>query len=200
VDDNDDLKGVICDLDGTLYRQKPVRLHMFFALLGHYVAHIDKLQQLYGIYLFRKIREREDFRQTSYSSQIEYVSEKVKLGKEELDNVIQYWMFEYPLRWVGRYADNYLISKLKEVQDRGVKVIIYSDYPADDKLEVLGIKPDYVFYPGISGIDSLKPSKEAMDLIVREVGIASGELVYIGDRQEKDGVSAQLVGISFALV
>jgi FMN phosphatase YigB (HAD superfamily) len=39
-----------------------------------------------------------------------------------------------------------------------------------------------------------------MDLMVREVGIAPGELVYIGDRQEKDGVSAQLAGISFALV
>jgi HAD superfamily hydrolase (TIGR01549 family) len=149
--------------------------------------------------MFRKIREREEFRQESYIQQIEYVSGKAKIGKEELDNAIQHWMFQYPLRLVGNYADKYLISILTDVQGRGVKVIIYSDYPVEDKLEVLGVKPDYVFYPGVNGIDSLKPSQEAMEVVMEKVNMKPYDLLFIGDRQDKDGVSAELVGIKFVL-
>jgi putative hydrolase of the HAD superfamily len=109
-------------------------------------------------------------------------------------------MFQYPLGLVHKYANEHLLALLAKEQQKGKKIIIYSDYPVEEKLQSLGVIPDYIFYPGKNGITGLKPSKEAMECILSTVHMKAEELIFIGDRQEKDGVSAKLVGMNFTLV
>lgn len=59
-------KGFLVDLDGTLYFQNPVRFGVALAMLKHYAVHVRAWRQLYGIYIFRKIREKEQFRTMTY--------------------------------------------------------------------------------------------------------------------------------------
>jgi FMN phosphatase YigB (HAD superfamily) len=198
--ENPNLKGIICDLDGTLYHQKPLRRKMFWALAKHYFFRVGKWKQLYSLYLFRKIREDKAFAQTSYEQQLLYVSKKVNLDKGELHDVIQYWMFQYPMDLIQQYANTHLLQILIGEQRKGKKIIVYSDYPVENKLQRLGMTADYIFYPGKNGINVLKPSMSAMKCILENVHMDVTELIYIGDRQEKDGASARLVGMDFILV
>jgi FMN phosphatase YigB (HAD superfamily) len=200
ISGNPNLKGIIADLDGTLYDQTPLRWSMFGALVKHFFCRAGQWRQLYGLFLFRRIREKKEFAQTSYEEQLEYAAHKAKLDKTELSDTIQYWMFQYPLGLVHKYANEHLLALLAKEQQKGKKIIIYSDYPVEEKLQSLGVIPDYIFYPGKNGITCLKPSKEAMECILSTVHMKAEELIFIGDRQEKDGVSAQLVGMNFTLV
>lgn len=192
------LRGIICDLDGTLYRQRPVRIRMLLKLLQYYTVHIWKWRELYGIYLFRKMREKEHFKELSFLQQLQQTGKKAHMETDKLRAAVQTWMFDVPLALIVHYQNEGLISYLKEQQEKGVQLIIYSDYPVEQKLECLNIQADDIFYPGMNGIDSMKPSKRAMDTILHTVGISPEKMIFIGDREDKDGKSAELVGMAFA--
>lgn len=194
------MKGIIFDLDGTLYMQKPVRLWMFVGLAKYYCLHFWKWRELYGIYIFRSIREKDAYKDFSVEQQIEYTSKRVKMNQFDLYEKIQYWMFRYPLFLIDRFKNVDLLQYLRSEQNKGKKIIIYSDYPVEDKLNCLKIEPDAIFYPGINGINSLKPSATAMQNILNRIEMKPEELLFIGDRKDKDGESARLAGIPFVLV
>lgn len=198
--DTEKTKGIIFDLDGTLYEQRPVRRRMFVSLLKYYVLHIWQWRELYGIFVFRRIREMDEYKYLAFEKQIEHVSRRVKINPRKLHDSIQYWMFQYPLFLIEKFKDEEILHFLHSEQDDGKKVIVYSDYPVEQKLDCLQVEPDYMFYPGTNGIDSLKPSLKAMQCILSTVRLEPEELLFIGDRMDKDGESAKLVGMPFVLV
>lgn len=194
------IEAIIFDVDGTLYFQKPVRFAMLKSLLKYYLLRPWKWKQLYGIYLFRRFRETEQCRNMPYDGQLALVGSKAGLTKSELGKIIRYWMFEYPLFLIEEYRDRELLSFLHRIQKDGKKIIIYSDYPPEEKLKCLGVEADYIFYPGMGGIMGLKPSLESMRHIMNTVGFLPESFLYIGDRADRDGKSAELAGIPFWLV
>lgn len=196
----ENIKAVIFDVDGTLYFQKPVRFAMLKALLKYYLPRPWKWRQLYGIYFFRRFRETGECRSMSYDEQLYLAGRKAGLAKNELEKMIRYWMFQYPLFLVAKYGDEEILSFLHRMQKDGKKIIIYSDYPPEEKLECLEVEADYIFYPGANGITGLKPSPESMRHIINTVGVLPESFLYIGDRTDKDGKSAELAGIPFQLV
>lgn len=197
---NSEIRGIIFDLDGTLYRQKPVRRFMFWKLLKHYMLHFRQWRQLYGLYLFRRGREKTFSQFMSFEEQLDLTAIKAGIDSKELEKCIRYWMFERPLPLISKYRNKEILEFLQKEQEDGKRIIIYSDYPVEQKLDCLHLKPDYVFYPGVSGIQEMKPSYVAMEQILNTVKLNSEELMYIGDRMDKDGESAKLLNISFILV
>lgn len=75
--------------------------------------------------------------------------------------------------------------------------MIYSDYPAESKIDSLKLTCDYIFYPGHGVADELKPSKKVMSEIMDTLGVISKEILYIGDDKVCDGGSAKLAGIVY---
>lgn len=198
--ENNNKKGYILDLDGTLYKQKPVRLSMFGKLLKYYLLHISKWRQLYGLSLFRRLREKQSSQGMLLDEQIEYASAKAGIDKTELDKCIRYWMFEYPLFLIDKYKNEELLAFIQTEQEMGKIIIVYSDYPVEQKLECLNVKPDYIFYPGLNGVKEMKPSYTTMEHILKTVNLNPEDILYIGDRMDRDGESAKLLNISFMLV
>ena len=192
---------VISDLDGTLYRQRPVRVKMALRLAGYYLLRLWRVRELAGIFFFRRIREEERFRTENFSAQIQEAAERAGLrNAENLQGAILRWMFREPLEEIASHPRQEVLSFLQKMRTEGRKIIIYSDYAAEEKLRALHFTPDAVYYPGVCGLTELKPSLKSMTEILKREGLCPERTVMIGDRREKDGESAALVGAQFILV
>lgn len=190
-------KVFIFDVDGTLYSQPKMRAVMALRLLVHYGLHFWRAKELLSIYHFRKIREDEAFRSDAMADQIAAAAKKAGVDVQKARAAIDFWMFEAPLDIMKECSYASVLAFIRRMQEDGKEVVIYSDYPAEAKLQRLGLKPSRVFTPEDSGIGELKPSKKAMSYIMKEIDCPPEEIVFVGDRKEKDGVSAAYAEIDY---
>jgi phosphoglycolate phosphatase/putative hydrolase of the HAD superfamily len=81
-----------------------------------------------------------------------------------------------------------------------IKIAIYSDYKAEDKLKAMGLKADLVVSSTDSDIDRLKPDPAGLFHIVRQMNVLPQDCLFIGDRPELDGVCAEQAGMPCLIV
>ena len=129
--------------------------------------------------------------------QIEYAANKCKIDYSKAKAAIEKWMFVVPLDIMEKCAFKDLIEFIKSFQGNGKELVIYSDYPADDKLKRLNLTPSMIFTPENPHIAHLKPSKKAMEYIISKLPCELNDIIYIGDRDCKDKRSAQYAGIDY---
>lgn len=79
----------------------------------------------------------------------------------------------------------------------GLQQIVVSDYRADYKLEILGIKREFQHAYACEDHRALKPSSAIFDLVCNELGVLPKEILHIGDRADTDGVAAKKAGCQF---
>lgn len=190
-------KAVIFDVDGTLYNQSHMRIYMFIRLVSFYSLHLKSIKELIAIYYFRKLREEEKYRASGIEKITEIVAERLHIKTDIVASAIKKWMFEIPLDVINKCSYSDVISCARKFRDAEKKIIIYSDYPAEEKLSALEIPYDYIFVSGEGYLQELKPSIHAMKHILHSTELSPNEIIYIGDRDEKDGTSAKLVGIQY---
>lgn len=190
-------KGFIFDIDGTLYSQKAMRMKMLKRLLFFYAVRPNRLKELFALKSFRELREMDEWKQARFKDLYREISKKTTLPVTKIERTIQYWMFQAPLDIINKCSYQDVVSYVNEQHRNGKKVIIYSDYPAIEKLNVIGIEYDLVFAFGVDGINEQKPSLQIMEKIVSESGLTADQLLYVGDRDDRDKASAELVNISY---
>lgn len=188
---------LIFDVDGTLYNQKKMRMKMVKCLLKFYLLHWSHWKDLLIILYFRKVREQECYRDKTIDQQYQLVAEHYSKSFEYVKQVITKWMYEEPLHFMKESIYPEVVSIWREKQKNGAMIIVYSDYPASDKLRTMGLTADWIYSADMEEIQELKPSKKAMELMIRETGIDAKRTAYIGDRYEKDGKSAEYAGIAY---
>ena len=192
------VRGIIFDVDGTLYHQKPVRIRMAFRLTVHVLLHPRSFRDLMGIYYFRKLRETNLFRTQPLERQIQEAAARAGIQKDaHLREAIQLWMFDAPLPYIRKHENRDVTFLLKQMRSEGKKILIYSDYAPEQKLQALGISADGIYYPGTEGIEELKPSGKNIRIILTDHDLRPEETVLIGDRTEKDGESARAANVRF---
>lgn len=189
--------GYILDVDGTLYDQRRVRLAMLCRLASHYLRHPLQLREGLALYRFRRLREMPAWKDSSFDELFAELEKSVRLPAARCAQVIRYWMFQVPLDLLESFAYRDVISFVNGEHGRGKRVIVYSDYPAEEKLDVLGLCCDSMYVFGRGGVDEQKPSPRVMERILRETALAPDGLLYVGDRDEKDGASAKLAGTDY---
>ncbi len=190
-------KVYIFDVDGTLYAQRKLQIRMALYLLCHYLTHLSKLRELVALYTFRKLREEESCRGMTLTEQIDLACQKTGLDRERGQKAIRDWMFQKPLESVRACAFSAVLDFIRREKAAGKRVVIYSDYPAEEKLAVLGVTADFIFTPQMPEIGELKPSRRAMDHICAVLDCPTEDILYVGDRDCKDGESARMVGIDY---
>lgn len=187
----------IFDMDGTLYSQKKMRIRMLLRLVKYYLMHLNKWKDLASVYDFRKLRELSEYKACSMSKLYPIVAKRLGITAERVSEAIEKWMFTVPLEIIKEcaYADvvNYINSCSKE----GMRIYIYSDYPAEEKAKSIGIHYDGIFVSEEIGNGELKPSKSAMEYILQQIGANSEDILYVGDRKEKDGKSAEYANVEY---
>jgi len=199
----------IFDLDGTLYYQKPFRIRMLCALLGHVLAHPMSIKDLMIIKTYREVREQwekyekealPEARMCLDERQYAYVAAKKKVTPERVKRAVELFMLKMPLRILPSYRDEILAELIQKLKTKKKTVVIYSDYPVEDKLKCLGIEADACYTSGDEEIGCMKPDPKGIQVILNAFCCESADAVMIGDRYEKDGIAAQKNGVDYIIV
>ena len=190
-------KAVIFDLDGTLYDKKGLARRLIISQIPYM-----------GVGLLSSERE----------------ARKILRGKEFPDGEAFYREF---FRTIGRgrdiprvpkwYNDYYMSSMVRiltrhynaypwvertifTLKTKGIKVALLSDYgKVEEKLFALGLSPD-LFDGGLFAapdLGGLKPCPSPFLKVASSMGVAPGETVFVGDREDTDGDGARAAGMTF---
>lgn len=108
------------------------------------------------------------------------------------------------IRLIGKYyaPRPEVLELINEAKEQGLQLAIFSDYGnVDEKLEALGIDPK-LFELRISApeLGALKPSETCVRTVMEMLGAKPETTLFVGDRDDKDGASARVVGARFLLI
>lgn len=171
----------IFDMDGTLYFQLPVRICMAIEIFMYYFFRPHKYKDLLNLIRFRKSYERGLLL--------------------PMNSNIHNWMHVKPLKYIRKFRDRKLLDFIEKIQNLGKTIIVYSDYPLDEKLKALTeFNPNMKFCASDNEIQCLKPDTKGLQNIVKIFAKPIDEFIFIGDRYEKDGICAQNAGMDYIIL
>ena len=191
---------VVFDLDGTLYRQGPVRRGMMLDLLLHGGAP-GRLARLRILRRFRHLRETFAITGAQGFDKPLFHQLAVETGADEvaLRAMVHEWMERRPLPRLGQSSVPGAQALFAALRAQGVKVAVWSDYPVPDKLAALKLTADAQIWPGHDGLDALKPHPAGLTLLMNRSGFTPSQTLMVGDRQSHDGAAADAAGVDFLL-
>lgn len=185
------IKGIIFDLDGTLYDNALIA----FRLIS---AHPTAIFQIRNERVVRSRLAGKDFSSPANFNQAFFN----ELGKtcfrpaEKMQN----WYFNRYMPVMMKVLKKHYKPRngLKELLQRidssknKTQYAIYSDYPhAEKRLEALGLPPvKKIRFYGPESFGALKPAVRPFMEIARDFNLQPEEILVIGDREDTDGLGA----------
>lgn len=194
---------IIWDLDGTLYYQSPFRKKMFFVLLKGLLLKPWKWKELYIIWQFRKIREKWDSQDMDLNltlKQYEATASRCYCSSQKVQNVIEYWMMQVPNRYLKAYQDEIAVYWIEKLKKNRKKVVVWSDYPVEEKLDALDIQVVDFLCSTDSRVGAMKPNPKGIQVIMEKYHLSKEKVLMVGDREEKDGFAAKKAGIDWVIL
>jgi HAD superfamily hydrolase (TIGR01509 family) len=195
----------LVDLDGTLYRQTPVKLAMGMELLLSGWGAIKTLRAFRHAHeLLRDLpSDTAALALSPFQRQLEHAALALGRAPSDVEPVVQQWMFERPLKWVARAKRQALLDALASFRKAGGKTALVSDYPATGKLKALGALElfEVVISNGEPGGPSrLKPHPEGYLSAAQRLGVDPARCLVIGDRDDADGAAARSAGMTVCII
>lgn len=189
-----DIRLVAFDVDGTLYRQRPLRLRMGRDMILHTAATCD-LNAISVVSAYRRIRERLAAEEVVDFDRI-LIAETAKTtstSPERVEAIVSEWIETRPLRYLRRCLFLGVPQLFVGLQRAGKKIGIFSDYPATEKLAAMGLAAHHVV--AASDVGLLKPHARGLQLLMAAANASARETLFIGDRADRDGVAGQRAGV-----
>lgn len=198
----DDYNTYIVDVDGTLYFKKAMQFRMAILLGCYYLIHFWRVKELLLLKDYRVMRDKDEYsgKEDFESIIICNLSKKYGFDEKKTSLIINEWILEKPVKILFACRDKKLISFLNMQKKKGKRVYIYSDYPTEDKVRALGICFDEGYWPDKKRISLLKPSTQGINYILSENNVDKKDVLFIGDRYEKDGKCAEDAGVDYVIL
>ncbi len=200
-------RAVLYDVDGTLYHLWPVRLWMMWRLARAAARHpVRTWREVRILRTYRRCQERlrrpSGDAPAAAGDQLRDAAEALALPTETVRAVVDRWMQREPLRAIRQWRRRGALEAIALVSERGLPQGVYSDYPAEEKLETLGVAGamDVTIFSGQPGLGRYKPAPEGFALAARRLGIPAGAVVYVGDRDDVDGRGSRAAGMRYVNV
>jgi len=200
------LKTVVFDVDGTLYKQGPLRRAMAMRLLRAYAFRpIRGLRTLRILSAYRQAQEHLRDAPASVDladAQIRVACERTRIERSLVAECVARWMEHEPLTCLGRFVWPGLVDFVTACKARGLRLAALSDYPADAKLEALGLTGvfEVVLCAQSPVIGVFKPHPRGLQVALERLGTPASQSLYIGDRAEVDAAAAAAAGMPCAIV
>jgi putative hydrolase of the HAD superfamily len=105
------------------------------------------------------------------------------------------WLERRPLRHLIRYRYPRLPELFQGLRKHGKRIGIFSDYPAREKLEALGLDADVVVCASDADVGVLKPHPKGLHVLMSRAAMSPAQTILIGDRPERDGEAAQAANV-----
>jgi FMN phosphatase YigB (HAD superfamily) len=128
----------LVDLDGTLYRQLPVKLAMTAELMLFGWSSIQTLRTFRQAHESLRHLEVVAMELSPFERQLDHSASLLGRPRHDVERTVREWMFERPLKWVARSKRQALLEALAAYRAAGGKTALVSDYPASGKLSALG--------------------------------------------------------------
>ncbi len=194
----DQIKGVIFDLDGTLYSQPRMRMLMVKDMVLYYVLHPTLIGQLRILFHFRRIRELHKFRGGNIArTQYELTATRLGVKEECVRQVVNKWILVEPLKHLTKCKLQYVDRAFTHLKTKGKGIAIVSDYPVREKMIWLGLEADVSVCATDPDVDCFKPNPKGLLVAAARLGLSPQECLVVGDRDEKDGEAARAAGMVF---
>lgn len=196
------IRAVLFDLDGTLYRQRPVQRRMAIELLTLFITHpTSALRRLRGIREFR--RAQESLRHGAGGrSQLDVAAERSGMGRDELARLVDEWMIERPLKHLVKARAAGLLELLAFLESQHLRIGVFSDYPAAAKLRALGVEGRFspVLCATDPAIGAFKPDPRGFLVACERWGLSPHEVLMVGDRLDVDAAGASAAGMPCVII
>lgn len=193
-----DVSLVVLDLDGTLYRKPRMAWYMIRSQWRH-------LPSLAAERRYRRLLRRRLALDTANTP-------AKTVTREFSDKWYNESYLPAMVRVIARHykAEPWVQPLLDDCHTRGVKVALLSDYEAAvDKLRVLRLNPDdFDCILSTGDLGTIKPDPGLGDMLLRHL-YPAGDMpdpfpwqhaLFIGDRQDTDGMLAHALGAQFMQV
>lgn len=194
---------MLFDLDGTLYRQAPLRSLMAMELLTLPLSGWLKAPQRFrALRIYRKAQEelRSTDGRAPGAAQLLTAARRTGLPVDEVERLVNEWMISRPLKYLRVCRAKGLEPLLMFLDRAGVRTGVLSDYPAELKLQALGLSGR--FWPVLCAPDvgALKPSPRGFLLACRTWNLTPAEVLFVGDRPDVDAAGAAAAGLPCVII
>jgi phosphoglycolate phosphatase/putative hydrolase of the HAD superfamily len=193
------IRAVIFDIDGTMYSQFKMRVFMIWEFLRYYLAHPGQALQIEILLMFRKRRELGNSAEDWEMEQYRFLADKFKVSETFVRHLVEKWMFKIPLKYLPRCRYPGLLEFVSMLKAKGIVTGVFSDYPAEEKLQALGVSVSLSVSADDKRINKLKPEPDGFLFLSKQLGILPKDCVIIGDRDDRDGEAARRAGMPFLL-
>lgn len=190
---------VVLDLDGTLYDKR--------GLAGRIVSRLWWcMPMLAAERLARRAMKHQEFE----SAEAFYEAFFAHMAKGH------WWSGAMAAKWYSKVYMPTMVRMIRryhhpreevmaivyEARQRGLQVAVFSDYGCvEDKLQALGIDMKlFDLLTDAPAMGGLKPAEKAMRRLMDRLKADPATTLFVGDRDDKDGASARIVGADFLLV
>ena len=200
------IRAVLFDLDGTMYRQKPMRALMTMELMALAITHPLRAPVSWRVLSeFRKAQETLRGQETPRGAaieQLELTARRTGLSRDEVDTIVAEWMLERPLKHLPRCRAEGLLALLDFLAQRGIKMGVFSDYPPELKLQALGVGGRFsvVLCSSDPAVGMFKPHPRGFLVASARWKVDPSEVLVVGDRPDADAAGAAAAGMPCVIV
>lgn len=190
------LKLIVFDVDGTLYDQRALRQRMLIDIIRHSLAS-RSLATLHVLRIYRALREMIGDEEIYGFDDVllERTAQKARVDKASVQVIVDEWIHRRPLAYLRACRYPGVKELFVALRESGKKIGVFSDYPALDKLDAMGLEADFVTNAADPNIGILKPHPRGLETIIAAAGVSPLETLMIGDRIERDGEAARRAGV-----
>jgi HAD superfamily hydrolase (TIGR01549 family) len=199
------VRAVLFDVDGTLYSQTRLRALMALELATMpLVSPFRAGRRLAALRAYR--RAQEVLRKTTHTdpaaAQLDSAAAASGLPVAEVQALVAEWMHERPLKYLQFCRCAGVEDLLNAIARAGMEAGVLSDYPAEAKLESMGLGGWFspVLCASDAGIRAFKPDPRGFLRACEIWSLSPEEVLFVGDRPDVDGAGAEAAGMRCAII
>jgi HAD superfamily hydrolase (TIGR01549 family) len=203
------IRGVLFDVDGTLYHEEPLRYFMRLELCSLPLRE-RSFRSAYKVWSsiqhFRRVREdlRRFDKPDSPLETFQYIEAARQAGEDpaRMEAIVTEWIYQRPLKYLKLCKRRGLDSFMTFLQERNIKTGVFSDYPVTSKIETLGLadRMSLALCSLDPGVNAFKPHPKGFLRACELWDLEPAEILYIGDRPDIDATGAANAGMRYAIL
>lgn len=188
------IKGVVFDIDGTLYPNRSMYIQSARFFLTHFrlVKHFSHVRKE-----LRKVGRIENF----HALQAELLAIEMKISRDKAAQLIEeklYGKWERTFRKVKPFKT--IIPFLEKLKEKGIPMAILSDFPVGRKLEYFGLEGYWSVIRSSHQSGYLKPSAKPFLEMAKKMDLNPEDILYVGNNYSYDAVGSHKAGMKSALI